>query len=631
LHLRGEIIFGLDKSRRSARYLGWNAAQAGIRPTEGKNFMNEEPKSILKKSWKGVHLFLIWLVLVIATIVIFSIGILIIGNPFTESSEAIGVVLIDGVVGASILLGLWLFIRWLWCWRNFKRFLFGCACFAALIALFYAEEDWRGWHAWNKFKYTWEAKGERFDRASVIPPTVPDDQNFALTPIIASSYSSMLDKNGHELKPRNTNVVDRLQMTISHNYGYDSPTNGIGNWQKSTMSDLKVWQQYYRAESAKTNEFPVASEPQSPAADVLLALSKYDSTIEELRQASTLPYSRFPIEYDKDNPAAILLPHLAALKRCSQVLQLCAIAELQNSQSDEALADVQLMFRLTDSVRSEPILISQFVRNAIVNLALQPVWEGLAEHKWSDAQLVELEKELTGPDFLADYELARRGEMVLFQGGIFDYLRRHPEQLASMSDEGNSSPSVLVRILCRLIPSGWFYQNQLRCARMMLEQSLPAVDIKQRIVSPTAIRHADVVVEVDTKHRNLFNIMEKLFLPGLGKAVERFANGQNAVDMARVACALERYRLAHGEFPESLDVLAPQLITKLPHDIIGGQPSQGSGPASQPLHYRRTADGQFVLYSVGWNETDDDGEVGLKENGAVDRDTGDWVWQYPAK
>jgi hypothetical protein len=49
------------------------------------------------------------------------------------------------------------------------------------------------------------------------------------------------------------------------------------------------------------------------------------------------------------------------------------------------------------------------------------------------------------------------------------------------------------------------------------------------------------------------------------------------------------------------------------------------------LNYRRTSDGQFVLYSVGWNETNDDGVVGLKENGSVDRDTGDWVWQYHAK
>ena len=89
-----------------------------------------------------------------------------------------------------------------------------------------------------------------------------------------------------------------------------------------------------------------------------------------------------------------------------------------------------------------------------------------------------------------------------------------------------------------------------------------------------------------------------------------------------MAIALERYRLAHGEFPESLDALAPQFMEKIPHDIINGQ----------PLHYRRTSDGQFVLYSVGWNETDDGGVVGLTKGMArLTRDKGDWVWRYPVK
>ena len=85
--------------------------------------------------------------------------------------------------------------------------------------------------------------------------------------------------------------------------------------------------------------------------------------------------------------------------------------------------------------------------------------------------------------------------------------------------------------------------------------------------------------------------------------MKRFAYGQESVDLARVAIALERYRLAHGEFPESLDALAPQFMEKIPHDIIN----------AQPLHYRRTADGQFVLYSVGWNETDDGGIIVFKK------------------
>ena len=94
------------------------------------------------------------------------------------------------------------------------------------------------------------------------------------------------------------------------------------------------------------------------------------------------------------------------------------------------------------------------------------------------------------------------------------------------------------------------------------------------------------------------------------------------MDLARVAIALERYRLARGEYPESLDVLTPQFMKQIPHDIINGQ----------PLHYRRTADGQFVLYSVGWNETDDGGVVVLNKGSSsrVDINQGDWVWRSSA-
>ena len=501
-------------------------------------------------------------------------------------------------------------------WRKTKRLFVGLAYLILLIALFYAEEDTRGWYAWHRFKHKWEAKGERFDPASVIPPAVPEDQNFALTPIVFTSYGNMVTRDGKEIpsKDRDTNFVNRLKMAVSYNG--KSPANGIGNRQKSTMTDLKAWQQYYRAQAETADAFPVALQPQSPAADVLLALSKYDSAIKELRQAGKLPYSRFPVEYDKDDPWAIMLPHLGSLKGCAQVLQLRAIAELQNGQSEQALDDAILMLRLTDTIRTEPFLISHLVRLAILQIALQPVWEGLVRHQWSDAQLVELERELAGLDFLSDYKLAMHSELV-FQGGMFDYLRRHPEQFPNLSDDGNFIKTPLVaRIIWRLIPSGWLYQNRLRCARPMVELYLPVADVSQGIISPAAVHRAEVRVQTDTKRRNPYNLAERLFLPALGPAARKFANGQSSADLARVAFALERYRLAHGAHPESLDVLAPQFIAKLPHDVINGQ----------PLHYRPEAGGQFVLYSVGWNETDDGGEAGLRKDGSVDINTGDWVW-----
>ena len=98
--------------------------------------------------------------------------------------------------------------------------------------------------------------------------------------------------------------------------------------------------------------------------------------------------------------------------------------------------------------------------------------------------------------------------------------------------------------------------------------------------------------------------------PHFGAACQTTALNQTEVNQGLVACALERYQLAHGEYPETLDALIPQFIDKIPHDVIGGQPP----------HYGRAADGTFLLYSIGWTGRDNGGVRG-KSNA-----DGDWVW-----
>ncbi|HAV64954.1 MAG TPA: hypothetical protein DCY13_21605, partial [Verrucomicrobiales bacterium] len=101
----------------------------------------------------------------------------------------------------------------------------------------------------------------------------------------------------------------------------------------------------------------------------------------------------------------------------------------------------------------------------------------------------------------------------------------------------------------------------------------------------------------------------------------RAAADQAAIDLAVVACALERHRLAEGAYPNQLSALAPEYLASVRHDLIDGQ----------PLRYRRAGD-SFVLYSIGANETDDGGQVGFKEvtkGRDWRREEGDWVWQYP--
>ena len=226
-----------------------------------------------------------------------------------------------------------------------------------------------------------------------------------------------------------------------------------------------------------TDEFPIAPQPQTPAKDVLFALSKFDSAVEELRQASQRPYANVPLNYeDGFNSASTLLPILAELKRCTQLLQLRAVAELADGQNAKALADVKLLLYLNNSLRSSPFLISHLVRIAIVAIDLQPIWEGLAEHKWSDEQLVALEAELAKVDFLADYGFIMRGERA-FAIASFENQRRTREMI-SYTDAGDVTNKLT------FMPSAYFYQNELAFARMHQQWILPLVDTNSRIVSP---------------------------------------------------------------------------------------------------------------------------------------------------
>ena len=95
------------------------------------------------------------------------------------------------------------------------------------------------------------------------------------------------------------------------------------------------------------------------------------------------------------------------------------------------------------------------------------------------------------------------------------------------------------------------------------------------------------------------------------------AKTQTLVNEAYVACGLERYRLAHGNYPETMAALTPQFADPLPVDMIGGG----------ALKYRAES-GKFVLYSVGWNQTDDGGKPSFGRDGTGDLDKNDWAWPY---
>ena len=550
------------------------------------------------------------------------------------------------------------FCRWFFRWRVLKWWLLAFGIFLALIPFFYAEENWRGHRAWDNYRHELEAQGEKLDFADYIPPRVPDEKNFAFAPVVMTTWNWLLDTNGHKLPKENTNVVKRLDLNLFRTNQLAPPLPQ--SWQLGKTTDLAAWQNYYRTmfvtnrsmggmppppffgerfplvqtnsfnpddtnevlliEALATNEFPVASPPQTPAADVLLALSKFDVVLEELHTAANQrPLSRFPLGYDSAFPAEILLPHLDGLNKSSQVLGLRASAELEANHSVEALADIKLIFNLIEAVHNEPFEITQSSRISWFHLAMQPVWEGVAGKKWGDAQLNELAVAMNQMDFLKDYAEAVRAECA---AGIkiIEHCEAHGNKgvFTCLCDRSEFSFDMwLDDMILEAFPRGWYALGKKMLCRSFYYGQLSGLNLEQRCFSPTndveAMRH----IYSEINQRGPWNLWSRMLFPD-GKP-SRYVEAQAQLDLARLALALERHRLANGTYPETLDALAPRFLEKIPRDVINGQ----------PLHYRRTDNGKFLLYSVGWNETDDGGVPGVNDYGRYVPSKGDWVWMFP--
>jgi len=506
--------------------------------------------------------------------------------------------------------------------RAGRRVLIVLAWMVTLVALLYAEEDGRGRHAWNHCRQQMEAQGVQFDYRAFIPKPVPDDQNFAAIPVVESWF---LER---------TNFQQRWADNYSSASGMvNSPTGANGAKDgKRFFIDLVAWEMAFDAiRSGTTNanqkfasgKLELASRAAAAPA-VLAGLQTSETNLAALRAASDRPYSRYPVVYDLDNPWGILLPHLGNGKQVVLRLQLRACAELAAGRTDAALADVKLMLYLADSVKDEPFLISYLVRLAEVQLALQPVWEGLAEHAWSDAQLQELQSRLQQYDFVADMRRPLDGERA---AGVMtaDLLARGRYHLNDLTDDPSHSGSALANLFGRIAPHGWYHQEQLNYCQLFQLQLAGAFDASQKRVFPKQIGSNFNALDKAFAGRNPFTtictrhqLLAVIMLPSLSRIPPKAAAGQTAVDEAAIACALERCRLANGQFPETLGTLVPLFISQLPNDVISGE----------PYKYHLRPDGQFALYSVGWNEKDDGGAPGKT---LFDEKQGDWVWQYPTK
>jgi hypothetical protein len=94
-----------------------------------------------------------------------------------------------------------------------------------------------------------------------------------------------------------------------------------------------------------------------------------------------------------------------------------------------------------------------------------------------------------------------------------------------------------------------------------------------------------------------------------------FLRNQTLLRCAVVALAVERYRVVHNRWPDSLDSLVPQFLAKVPLDPYD----------AKPLRYRRLEDG-VVIFALGPDGKDYGGKLDPQKQAKPGTNLGFRLW-----
>ena len=294
-------------------------------------------------------------------------------------------------------------------------------------------------------------------------------------------------------------------------------------------------------------------------------------------------------------------------------------AHLSLGESSAAYADFQDGFQAFHALENEPTMLAAMVQISVLEALCESVGDGLMDRAWSDAELAKIETDLASVALWKRYRLALESERGANNLMYDDYAAASPTgrwELYTASLAGRPSAPIMSAI--KYVPRRVFRDNQLRHNQWTDEQlarfNKDATRFDPDGATPSGPRNWSNWIDLSYYFLFRMNALT-------GQDTDsRFVHMQTTLDQTRLACALERFRLARGAFPERLAELVPDFIAEVPGDVY----------SRQPMIYRRKEGGTFLLYGVGHNRMDEGGADETEGFGGERRDI---VWRYapPAK
>lgn len=483
-----------------------------------------------------------------------------------------------------------------------KKVVWGLAVAITLPVLAPVIAHYRARAAVEKFKAQLRAQGEKLTIDELVPLPPLDMPNGATAFLNALSRLTSFD---YELQPGVMKMVQPGHARIC--------------WQQTTL-------------------------PTEKSEDIWPALRAYvesnRAALADLREAVQQPVLDFQLQYHLGFNARFT--HLTQLRSADRALASAAVLDMRDGRTGEASANLRALISLPAHHREEPFVISQLVRCALVAMATGPAWEGLHYPHWSEEQLAQLQAEWESLQVLPQMERALAMERA---GVLMEYARAResPNRLSQMSfpaggtplddlaevgnkmieDPGEGLEALMDRFPRRWVWKWWnCYHDE-----MWYLQSLQRLLGEARAVSngvPFVSLHQKVEAEA-------LRIGEPprqyLLASALGGALSSIVKKAVVAETQRrvvvTAIALERHKRRTGKLPAGLIKLVPTLLPAVPLDPMDGQ----------PLRYRLTGTNSFLLYSIGADGVDGNGDASPATAGSRNffwTQCNDFVWPQPA-
>lgn len=285
------------------------------------------------------------------------------------------------------------------------------------------------------------------------------------------------------------------------------------------------------------------------------------------------------------------MPNFVRRRETAQALYDLVMIELHRGRLDAAQQDLVSLLRIGRLHEEGWTLVNQMIRTAILALGTEAVWQTLQAPGWTEPQLATLQRELERfsiiPHLPKTFEVERASGLVGIEMLRQQGLSAFPWVWAGST--GQTPPPWLRELAYHFWCAALSGHDRLELVQRLQETidlhrewaaGVPLVELR-----PPVLRPAPWWGRFDFT-RNLFPYSGA---PLYVRATQVVAHNETERLLAITALALERHRLRHGRYPESLAALQPEFLSAAPRDPISGDPLDYRGSSNRIVRLSATA------------------------------------------